>query len=167
VFTLGKFNAHSQINTFCKGYIKKKQDRIAEIEDLDMEQVEKNSYIFGTSCGQIGMIQTIPPEIFYYLNFLEYVMNQEISSSGDFENQNFRMNDPTNDPYEKLELLDQHKTSKRFIDGDFIASFTSLPEKKQLKILDKVNTYQIPENMMNKEVTIDWIQNIVKSLNLS
>ena len=167
VFSRGRYHTHTQVNTMTKGYLKKKQDRIDDLAELDQDFLENNSYIFGSACGQICMIQTIPVEVFYYLNYLEWIMSKEIKSLGDFDQLNFRMNDPKDDPYEKLELLECHKLSKRFIDGDFIAVFNDLPQEKQEKLLEKVNTYKIKENLMNKHITIDWVQSVIKSLTIN
>lgn len=164
VFTRGRYLTHTQINTITKGYIKKQQDKIENLAELNSSNIEDNTYIFGTACGQIGMIQAIPVDVFYYLNFLEWVMNRELRCLGDFDQINFRMNDPKDDPYEKLELLDCHKLSKRFIDGDFVSTFSSLTQEKQEAILAKVNTYHIDENKRPEKKTIEWINSIIKSL---
>ena len=164
VFSRGRFCTHTQINTITKGYLKKKHDRIIDIEELDLDFIENNSYIFGSSCGQIGMIQSIPADLFYYLNYLEWIMSKEIKSIGDFDQILFRMNDPKDDPYEKLELLDCHRFSKRFIDGDFVSTFINLGKETQDRILKKVNAYRIDENPRNKVITTDWILNVIKTL---
>lgn len=188
VFTRGRFMTHTQVNHLCKGYIKKKQDRVDDIKELDSAFLEDNTYIYGTACGQVGMLQTLPSDVFYYLNYLEWVMNRDIRSIGEFDEINFRMNDPRDDPYEKLELLECHKLSKRFIDGDFLALFNSLSQTQQQDIIDKVNTYQlieIEENLTitknlndtldensiasgrHKHITVNWVQNVIKALTIN
>lgn len=167
VFSRGRFCTHTQINTIVKGYLKKKHDRVIDIDEFDFQFIENNSYIFGTSCGQIGVVQEIPIDLFYYLNYLEWIMSREIKSIGDFDQIGFRMNDPKEDPYEKLELLDTHKLSKRFIDGDFISIFNNLNFETQERIIKKVNSYRIDENPRNKEITIDWIKSVLKTLTAS
>lgn len=60
-------------------------------------------------------------------------MNTTVSSIGDFRQVDFRNNDPASDPIEKYEVLAEHRKEKRFIDGDFLATFLDLdPRKKKL-----------------------------------
>lgn len=164
VYSRGRFCIHAKINTISKGYLKKKHDRIIDTDKLDFDFLENHSLIYGTSCGQIGMIQEIPIDMFYYLNYLEWIMSKEVKSIGDFDQINFRMNDPKEDPYEKLEILESNKLSKRFIDGDFISVFNNLNSGTQERIIKKVNAYRINENPRNKEITIDWIKSVIKTL---
>jgi len=164
VFQRGRFHTHTQINSIIQGQMKKQQDKIEGFPELDPSALENDTYLFATSCGQIGQIQSIPKDTFYWLDYLEMIMSKEIKCLGDFDQLSFRMNDPKDDPYEKLELLNSHKLAKRFIDGDFLEVFESYNEDKKQSLIDKVNTYQTCEMTNYKVLTVDWIESIIKAL---
>jgi hypothetical protein len=160
----GRFHIHAQINSILNGYIKKKQDLVDDANGLDLDLLEKQTYLYGTTDGQIGIIQTIPSKIFYFLNMLEWMMNQELRSAGDFDQMAYRMNDPRDDPYEKLEILKTHQMTKRFIDGDFIETFSDLNASSQQDILDKTNVYFIPGDQKHLNMSIKWVESVIKTL---
>lgn len=68
--TIGKVNY--QMDTLYNGFLIKKQDIVGEIENgFHLEHIQRNTYIFGSKTGQVGMIQPIPKTIFDKLSDLE------------------------------------------------------------------------------------------------
>lgn len=71
---LGKINA--QMNILKKGFLIKNQDIVGEKENgFHLTHIQKNTYIFGTNSGKIGMLQVIPKEIFDQMSSLERSMD--------------------------------------------------------------------------------------------
>lgn len=141
IMTKGKFNTHTQTSCITKGNLKKDNVQIySQDENLHrLHNFDEKSFLLGSACGHITAIQTISKEQFDILNYVESIMSNEFKGFGGFEQALFRQNNPFDDPYDRIEVLDTHKMSKRFVDGDFLNIFVSLPESKQKEILKKVS----------------------------
>ena len=163
VYTKGRFHIHTLTTYMIWGYLKKEQDILLTNEELDYDEINESSYIMGSSCGHISTLQNIPHNIFKHLDMLDMQLKKTFKGFAEFSNLNFRMNEPNDDPYEKLELLECHKLSKRFIDGDFIGMYNSLDHIQQEKIVDSINSAG-DEDSQNLNLTAEYYQKLIQSL---
>merc|ERR1719510_2329935 len=142
---VGQIHAGDMINVFRHGSL--------VMENLgDSSTPHTGSILYGTVQGAIGMVTSLPQELFDFLTNLQRRLCQVIRSVGKIEHNQWRSF--TNE--RKTELMEG------FVDGDLIETFLDLSREKMTEVAE---TMMISDGSgMKQKATVDDLVKMVEDL---
>eukprot|EP00299_Pterocystis_sp_00344_P017203 c8628_g1_i1.p1 GENE.c8628_g1_i1~~c8628_g1_i1.p1 ORF type:complete len:1107 (-),score=297.39 c8628_g1_i1:37-3162(-) len=118
---VGEFHLGESVNVIRRGCLTK--------QSLDMKTQIKDSFIYGTVGGVLGIIFVIPPAAFDFFNKLQLKLTEVVQGVGGLSHSEWRA---FSNEYRKA-------PSRGIIDGDLVEMVLELPLDQQRKVAEALN----------------------------
>ena len=111
----GEYHVGELVNKFARGSL------VMSLRDGDNLQLP--TLLFGTANGVIGVLASLPKDVYDFTERLQTCMNKHVAGVGGFKHSEWRSF--------RHELRGKSEPARNFIDGDLIESFLDLKPEKQ------------------------------------
>ena len=117
---VGEYHLGEFVNTIRHGSL------VMRLPDSEASKIPTT--IFGTTNGVIGVVASLPQELFSFLNRLQNALTKTVKGVGGLSHEEWRS------------FSNERKTceAKNFVDGDLIESFLELTQPKMAEVAERM-----------------------------